>query len=44
MASHVHGKARNGRSRIMSIAMKTTVPHNPMAAALAMPCIERETA
>src|SRR5437899_871872 len=37
MASQVQGYALNGRSRTMSIAMKTTVPHNPIAAAPAMP-------
>ena len=43
-ASHVQGNARNGRSRTMSIAMNTIVPHNPMAAALAIPCVVREPA
>src|SRR5881394_2551261 len=43
-ASQVQGYALNGRSRMMSIAMNTTVPHSPMAAALAMPCTVREPA
>ncbi len=34
-ASQVHGNARKGRSRMMSIAIKTIVPHSPIAAALA---------
>jgi hypothetical protein len=44
MASQVHGYALNGRSRMMSIAIKTMVPHNAIAAALATPWTVREVA
>src|SRR5438094_6552391 len=37
MASQVQGYAWNGRSTAMSIAVKTTLPHSPIAAAPAMP-------
>src|SRR6266852_2233335 len=43
-ASHVHGKACNGRRTTMSTAMKTIVPHRPIAAALAIPCVVRDVA
>src|SRR5262245_3571657 len=43
-ASHVQGKALNGRSRTISIAMNTIVPHSPIAAALATPCTVRAVA
>src|SRR5258706_236098 len=44
MASHVHGYALKGRSRIMSIAIKAIVPQRPIAAALATPWTVRAAA
>src|SRR6266699_2019907 len=43
-ASHVQGYALSGRSTTMSNAMKTTVPHKPIAAAPAIPSTVRATA
>src|SRR6185295_656283 len=44
MASQVHGYALKGRRRMISIAIKTIVPHNAIAAALATPWTERDVA
>src|SRR5438876_1228677 len=44
MASQVHGNALNGRSRMISIAIKMIVPHNAIAAALATPWTVRDAA
>src|SRR6266853_1171943 len=41
MASHVQGYALKGRNRTISIALKTTVPTRPTAAAPAMPSVLR---
>src|SRR5260221_14485793 len=41
MASQVQGYALKGRSKAMSIALKTTVPTSPTAAAPAMPSVLR---
>src|ERR1051325_11738912 len=43
-ASHVQGYALSGRSTTMSNAMKTTVPHKPIAAPPAIPSTLRATA
>ena len=41
IASHVHGYALTGRRTAMSHTANTTVPHNPAAAAAAMPSKRR---
>src|SRR5213594_702127 len=41
IASHVHGYALKGRRRTMSIALNTTVPTRPTAAAPAIPSTPR---